>query len=207
MDPIVVITAVCIALAFSIWLLFKYAAAVEEDEPTAKTPPPFRRSGSVPSPTPIVISIRTPDPESFRRSQRLVADNVKRCITRGAPILLALFVLVGCGAREHRDNLAEVVKLRQEIAEREAAEKKKQKAALAEAAMEQREARKEVQEARRINSQLRLTGVILCLYESGTRLASEVSRGIHPFVVVFNSSLSCGSIRGCDIPLAIYHNQ
>ncbi|PHS11253.1 MAG: chromosome partitioning protein ParA [Blastopirellula sp.] len=35
--------------------------------------------------------------------------------------------------------------------------------------------------AKRINDQLRLTGVILCLYESGTRLASEVDGDVHEF--------------------------
>ncbi len=35
--------------------------------------------------------------------------------------------------------------------------------------------------ARRLNDRLRLTGVVLCLYESGTRLASEVSGDVEAF--------------------------
>jgi chromosome partitioning protein len=35
--------------------------------------------------------------------------------------------------------------------------------------------------ARRLNDRLRLTGVILCMYESGTRLAAEVSRDVEHF--------------------------
>jgi chromosome partitioning protein len=43
--------------------------------------------------------------------------------------------------------------------------------------------------ARRLNSALRLTGVILCMYESGTRLASEVSSDVTAF---FNQSHAPG---------------
>jgi chromosome partitioning protein len=35
--------------------------------------------------------------------------------------------------------------------------------------------------ARRLNHRLRLTGVVLCMYESGTRLAAEVTRDVHEF--------------------------
>ena len=35
--------------------------------------------------------------------------------------------------------------------------------------------------ARRMNNRLRLTGVVLCLYESGTRLAAEVSHDVEEF--------------------------
>lgn len=35
--------------------------------------------------------------------------------------------------------------------------------------------------ARRLNQRLRLTGVILCMYESGTRLAAEISRDVDEF--------------------------
>jgi chromosome partitioning protein len=35
--------------------------------------------------------------------------------------------------------------------------------------------------SRRLNNRLKLTGVILCMYESGTRLAAEVSRDIDQF--------------------------
>jgi len=35
--------------------------------------------------------------------------------------------------------------------------------------------------SRRINQRLRLTGVVLCLYESGTRLAAEVSGDVEAF--------------------------
>ena len=35
--------------------------------------------------------------------------------------------------------------------------------------------------ARRINDRLRLTGVVFCLYESGTRLAAEVGRDVEEF--------------------------
>ena len=35
--------------------------------------------------------------------------------------------------------------------------------------------------ARRLNDRLKLTGVVLCMYESGTRLAGEVSRDVNEF--------------------------
>lgn len=35
--------------------------------------------------------------------------------------------------------------------------------------------------ARRLNSKLRLTGIVYCMYESGTRLASEVQRDVDEF--------------------------
>ncbi len=35
--------------------------------------------------------------------------------------------------------------------------------------------------AKRLNGRLRLSGVILCLYDSGTRLAQEVSQDVHEF--------------------------
>ena len=35
--------------------------------------------------------------------------------------------------------------------------------------------------AQRLNPQLRLTGVVFCMYESGTRLASEVSSDVDQF--------------------------
>jgi chromosome partitioning protein len=35
--------------------------------------------------------------------------------------------------------------------------------------------------ARRLNKNLRLTGVVLCMYESGTRLAAEVSSDVEEF--------------------------
>ena len=35
--------------------------------------------------------------------------------------------------------------------------------------------------AQRLNPTLRLTGVVLCMYESGTRLAAEVTNDVHEF--------------------------
>src|SRR5205085_4901294 len=35
--------------------------------------------------------------------------------------------------------------------------------------------------ARRLNERLRLTGVVFCMYESGTRLAAEVARDVDDF--------------------------
>src|SRR5437667_1837943 len=35
--------------------------------------------------------------------------------------------------------------------------------------------------AKRLNDRLRLTGVVLCMYESGTRLAAEVARDVEKF--------------------------
>jgi chromosome partitioning protein len=37
--------------------------------------------------------------------------------------------------------------------------------------------------ARRLNKDLKLTGVLMCLYESGTRLAAEVDRDVREFFV------------------------
>jgi chromosome partitioning protein len=36
--------------------------------------------------------------------------------------------------------------------------------------------------AKRLNPQLRLSGVVLCMYESGTRLAAEVTRDVDEFL-------------------------
>jgi chromosome partitioning protein len=38
--------------------------------------------------------------------------------------------------------------------------------------------------AKRLNPQLRLEGIVLCMYESGTRLAAEVSRDVEEFLKV-----------------------
>ena len=36
--------------------------------------------------------------------------------------------------------------------------------------------------AKRLNERLRLTGIVFCLYESGTRLAAEVGRDVEQFL-------------------------
>lgn len=133
MEP-VIITIVCFAIALAFWLLLK-TAAQQDEEPTAKAPPPFRRSAG-----PALVR-----PGTVPGLQQATA---------ALTLLLVLCFAVGCGAREHRDNLGEVRKLKAEIAEREAAEERKRKAALAEAALDAREARKEIQDARRLNSQV-----------------------------------------------------
>src|SRR6185436_8293479 len=50
---------------------------------------------------------------------------------------------------------------------------------------------------RRLNDRLRLAGVVLCLYESGTRLAAEVTADVESF---FGKS-SAGSAPGADVHL------
>lgn len=42
--------------------------------------------------------------------------------------------------------------------------------------------------SQRINTQLRLTGVVLCMYESGTRLAGEVSQDVDDFLRSVNDT-------------------
>jgi chromosome partitioning protein len=41
--------------------------------------------------------------------------------------------------------------------------------------------------AKRLNPQLRLEGIVLCMYESGTRLAAEVSRDVEEFLKISSS--------------------
>lgn len=155
MEPII-ITIVCFAIALAFWLLLKLAAQ-QDEEPTAKPPPPFRRAGprTLPGLPPGVetLTVHATDSASFLCHQKRIGRAVRKALTL---LLLAitLAIPIGCGAREHRDNLGEVRKLKAEIAEREAAEERKRKAALAEAALDAREARKEIQDAKRVNNQV-----------------------------------------------------
>lgn len=51
--------------------------------------------------------------------------------------------------------------------------------------------------SRRLNSDLRLAGIILCMYETGTRLASEVSRDVEAYVdrpEIRDASWSCAQL-------------
>ena len=162
-----IITGVCAAIALAFWLL------LVTDRKAKPLPPPDRRpfheSGQV-----TVITLTATDREKLLAERRRVRQAMRvalaerdgfqcRCIDdgtgRGGVVILLLLALLcfafapGCGAREHRDNLGEVVKLQQTLAEKEAAEEKRKKEALAEIALEQRTARKEVQDAKRTINQ------------------------------------------------------
>ena len=49
--------------------------------------------------------------------------------------------------------------------------------------------------AKRLNERLRLSGVILCMYESGTRLAAEVSRDVETFFAAFDGMGPTGNVQ------------
>lgn len=160
-----IITGVCVAIALAFWLLLVTDREKQKQNPSV---PPFQPGGPG-----VVLTLTTQDREQMREERRRVRQAMKaalaeqdqdhqcRCIDDGSGrggvarsfftgiALLACLFIVGCGAREHRDNLAEVVRLQKVVDDKEAADEKRRKEALAEIALEQREARKEVQDSKR----------------------------------------------------------
>lgn len=165
MEPII-ITGVCVAIALAFWLLL----VTDRKAKQPPSVPPFQKGGTR---TVTILTVTAADREKLLAERRRVRQAMLaalaeqepkhyqcRCIDdgtgRGGILLLALLCFAfasGCGAREHRDNLGEVVRLQKVLEDKEAAEEKQKKEALAEIALEQREARKEVQDAKRTINQ------------------------------------------------------
>jgi len=69
-------------------------------------------------------------------------------------ISLLMLIVVGCGARQHHEDITKVQTLSAQISEREKAEEKKKQKAIADMALEQRQMRIEVADIKRTNAQM-----------------------------------------------------
>ena len=145
---VVAITVVCLFAACGLlWLFTKLSkppsSGIDWDKERRR---PFRPrspgSPLTPADMAINITIRTPDAESFKRDQRQMAKALLL-------VVFACLFLAGCGAAEEHDNLVETQRLDDERHKLEEAERSRHNEALARAALEQRELRKEISEARR----------------------------------------------------------
>ncbi len=107
----------------------------------------FKRGGVIPGPKKCLVM-----PGDIIRPLRRTPSGRLTTMTLLAVFALALFT--SCGAREHRDNLAEVVKLQAQRDALIAEQERQRKEALAQMALELREQRREIQDARRTIEQV-----------------------------------------------------
>ncbi len=180
-DAPAIIAAICLFTGGVIWLLLRLSRGLWDDESQDNDSPPFpvtsrnrstcqwfcddmpdvrdrvlaARRKANPNPVNVRMTISVPDPEAFRQSERRISGQIKR---RLAPVLVlcvfAVALATGCGAREHRDNLAEVVNLQAQRDALIADQERQRKEALAQMALEMREQRREIQDARRTIEQV-----------------------------------------------------